>query len=155
MKIKIIAPGKTEKGFVADGVDLYLARLQNYCFTELDTFQLKGHSQDRNKLLTSERLHIEKRIPEQAIVVSLDERGKEYTSVKFADLLASFSMQSTKQVCFVIGGAYGIHNGLLKQSDHIISLSKFTFTHQMARLILLEQLYRGFSILANEKYHHT
>jgi len=88
-------------------------------------------------------------------LVLMDEKGKEYNSVEWASFMEQQQIRSSKRILFVIGGAYGFTDLQKQEANHLISLSKMTFTHQMARLILLEQLYRGFTILNNQPYHHN
>ena len=84
----------------------------------------------------------------------MDEKGREFTSKKFADFLSDHQMRGTKRLVFLIGGAYGFSDKVYQRANAKIALSQMTFTHQMVRLIFTEQLYRGFTITKGEKYHH-
>ncbi|MBL7755208.1 MAG: 23S rRNA (pseudouridine(1915)-N(3))-methyltransferase RlmH [Bacteroidota bacterium] len=106
------------------------------------------------KIQEKEMELIVQRMQERDLLVCLDENGTNYTSVQFAEQLNTWFNRAPQRLIFVIGGSYGISKQLLHQSVATVSLSKFTFPHQLVRLVFTEQLYRAFSILNNEKYHH-
>ena len=106
------------------------------------------------KLKEAERTEIEKYIDRDAVVVALDENGREFSSLAFSEFLEKKMVSGNRQLVFIIGGAFGISSDFLDNCTDKISLSLMTFSHQMARLIFIEQLYRGFTIIKNEKYHH-
>ena len=97
---------------------------------------------------------LRKSLPKNAKVLLLDEKGETMDSLRFASFISGCRDAATPEIAFIIGGAYGFSDGFRREADKVISLSAMTFTHQMARIFLLEQLYRGFTILNNEPYHH-
>lgn len=155
MKIKIISAGKTESGFIHEGVQHYLARLANYCSISYEEFSL-GATQKSSpqRQIKAEAEQFKKKLNHGDRIIVLDETGKQFTSVGFSKVIENYQVHSAKNLVFVIGGPFGIDHEIVQMAELKLSLSKFTFTHQMVRVILLEQLYRSYSILANEKYHH-
>jgi 23S rRNA (pseudouridine1915-N3)-methyltransferase len=154
MKILILNIGKTKEKYIATGIDLYLNRLKHYApisYIELKDVKSKNAAIDTTAAEYSE---MEKHLQLDDLVILLDEHGKQYSSVEFSEELQKYRNRSVKNIVFIIGGAYGHHEELKKKAHHMMSLSKMTFTHEMARLLFLEQLYRAFTILANEKYHN-
>lgn len=157
MKIKLIAIGKTEDKYLIEGIDKYLNRLKhytNFSFIEIpDVKNVKNLSEAQQKNKEAELLH--KQIGNSDVVVLLDERGKKYTSIDFSKYLNKQMVGSVQQLIFIIGGPYGFDETIYKRANGLISLSDMTFSHQMIRLFFVEQLYRGFSILKGEPYHHA
>lgn len=156
MKIRLITIGKTNTGFVKTGIEEYLKRLTKYI-----TFEIKelNDVKNSNKLSVSELKLKEKELLESSIkndeeIILLDENGKEFTSENFSKYIENKMVQGNKNIVFVIGGAYGFQNDFLNKGYEKIALSKMTFSHQMIRLIFTEQLYRAFTIIRNEPYHH-
>ncbi len=156
MKITLLSVGKTEEKYLNEGIDIYLKRLKHYIkleITELPELKnTKGLSQDQQK--TKEAELIMKKITFTDFVVLLDERGQELTSLQFADLLNKRMLASTQNLVFVIGGPYGFDSSVYQRANEKLSLSKLTFSHQMVRLFFAEQVYRAFTILKGEPYHH-
>ncbi len=156
MKIALISVGKLSQPFLRDGVAEYAGRLQRYI--AYDSHELKeakgGSKTDPKVIREQEGERILARVPDGAYLVALDERGRNYDSEKLADFLGRHMLQGTGELVFVIGGAYGLSQGVKQRANLQLSLSALTLTHQMARLLLLEQLYRGFTILRNEPYHN-
>ncbi len=156
MKITIVAVGKTEKGFIGDGVQEYLGRLKHYINTEIvivpDIKGSKGLS--TKQLMEKECQAIMQRIEGQPEVIILDDKGKEFTSTQLASWFNQKNINGTREVIFVIGGAYGVSDEIKYKAQQMLSLSKLTFSHQMVRLILVEQLYRAMTIIKGEPYHH-
>lgn len=103
--------------------------------------------------MVREKDNIIKKIPKDSYVICLDRKGKEFDSIKFASHLENLITTSKKDIVFIIGGSYGIHKDLLNAADEKLSFSKFTFPHQLMRLILVEQIYRAFKIMENHPYH--
>lgn len=157
MKIKVICIGKTGKGFLIDGEKEYLNRLKHYVNIERieisDIKNAKKLSVDQIKSL--EGKEILSKISSGEHLILLDEKGKDFTSEKFADFIQKKFNQGGKGLVFVIGGAYGFSKEVYDRSDSLLSLSKMTFSHQMIRMIFFEQLYRGMTILKGEPYHHS
>ena len=157
MKIKLLAIGKTEENYLKEGIEQYIKKIVHYFPFEYDELpalkQTKNISFAEQKKREGEIL-LKKILPSDTIIL-LDEKGKQYSSVEFSDFLQQKILQNHKQIVFVIGGAYGFSEEMHQRKNHLLSLSSMTFSHQMVRLIFLEQLYRGASILKNEPYHHS
>tara|TARA_B100000768_G_scaffold46738_1_gene45571 strand:+ start:668 stop:1141 length:474 start_codon:yes stop_codon:yes gene_type:complete len=156
MKIRLIVIGKTNASYLKTGESDYEDRLKHYCkFEELLIPQVKnGGKLTHNDLKIKEGKLILKSITPNDQVILLDEKGKSFSSIDFSNLLNQKLLDSTKRLVFVVGGAFGLSEEVYKRADSKLSLSKMTFSHQMLRLIFKEQLYRAFTILKGEKYHH-
>ena len=154
--IELWSLGKPDKKELAGPIALYLDRLKHYTRFEVVTIDNKRIPKNTTKeiILEKEAEVIEQRLQEKDLLIVLDENGKEYTSFAFSEQLNGWMNRSPNRIIFLIGGSYGIANRLLKQAFSQIALSKLTFPHQLVRLIFCEQLYRAFTILKNEKYHH-
>ena len=156
MKIKLISIGKTEEKYLQEGMSIYCKKLTHYFpfqYEEIPAIkQTKNLSENEQKKQEGEI--ILKKIAPSDILVLLDETGVHYSSVAFSVFLQQQMIQGNKQLVFVIGGAYGFSQEVYRRKNYLISLSSMTFSHQMVRLIFLEQLYRAASILKNEPYHH-
>jgi len=156
MKILLLFIGKTDQPFLDEGMRLYFTRIERYLPFE---FKVIPDLKNRKHLLEAEQKEAEARLIEaqlQAgdVLVLLDENGKNYHSRGFAAFLEQQMLQSVKRLVFVIGGPYGFTDKLKQQARFLISLSPMTFSHQLVRLVFAEQLYRAFSILKGEPYHH-
>lgn len=156
MKITLLVVGKTEDKYLIEGIEKYLNRLKHYIGFNLvvipDIKNTKNLTEAQQKSKEAEL--ILKQINNPDIVILMDEKGKKYTSVKFADYLNKQMIGSVQHLVFVIGGPYGFDDTVYKRANGSISLSDMTFSHQMVRLFFVEQLYRAFSILKGEPYHH-
>jgi len=156
MKIQLAVVGKTNQDFVQKGLDEYCNRLKHYIPFELDIIpdikNTKNLSPEQQKEKEGEL--ILKNIQPGDYVILLDEQGKEFSSLQFADYIEKKKHVVNKKLVFVIGGAYGFSQKVYEAASEKISLSKMTFSHQMIRLIFVEQLYRAMTILKNEPYHH-
>lgn len=156
MNIKLIAVGKTDNPALQQLISTYEKRLSYYINFELqllpDIKNRKSLSEEQQKIKEGELIlsYVE---PSHHLIL-LDERGKEYTSIAFADELQKKMNTGIKQLTFVIGGPYGFSQEVYQRANSKLSLSKLTFSHQMIRLFFVEQLYRAFTILRNEPYHH-
>ena len=156
MNIKLIAVGKTDNPALQQLISTYEKRLSYYINFELqllpDIKNSKSLSEEQQKIKEGELIlsYVE---PSHHLIL-LDEQGKEYTSIAFADELQKKMNTGIKQLTFVIGGPYGFSQAVYQRSNSKLSLSKLTFSHQMIRLFFVEQLYRAFTILRNEPYHH-
>lgn len=157
MKIKVICIGKTGKDFLQAGEQEYLNRLKRYIAVERieipDLKNAKNLSIEQIKKLEGELILEKIKSGEQ--VYLLDEHGKSYTSELFADFLQQRFNVGGHALSLIIGGAYGFSEEVYAKATGKISLSELTFSHQMVRMILFEQLYRGMTILRNEPYHHS
>ena len=158
MKIRIFAIGKIKEDYLKMGINEYLKRIRGYSDIEIievndEPIKDNPHPSDIKKCIDLEGDKILKLIKPNDYLISLDLNQKELTSPQFADFLAKKMEISGSNLSFVIGGSYGLSDGLKKRSNDSISISKMTFLHQMSRLILLEQIYRAFKINNNERYH--
>lgn len=156
MTIKLIAIGKTDNKSLQSLIDDYIKRLGYYIKFSFDVIpdikNSKNLSEDQQKQKEGEL--ILKKLNITDILILLDENGKQTDSVGFSGYLQKHMNSGIKQLVFVIGGPYGFSDAIYKKANGKISLSKMTFSHQMIRLFFIEQLYRGFTILKNEPYHH-
>jgi 23S rRNA (pseudouridine1915-N3)-methyltransferase len=153
MKFILIHVGKTTEDYLKEGISIYLKRLQHYVpVTEVIVQPSK--EKDRSKSLAEEERAIVQKISPGDLLVVLDEKGKEISSVQLAGTIEKWMVQGKGRIVFITGGAFGISHDLKNKANMILSLSKLTFTHQMVRLILTEQLYRAMTITRNEGYHH-
>ena len=156
MKIECWAIGKTNESYVAEGINDFTKRIENYYPIEWRFFSQKKNARSLSgeKLKQEEAELILSSLKPDDWLVSLDENGKLLSSRKLAGFIQDRGNESVKRLIFLIGGAYGLEESLLKKSKFIWSLSPLTFPHQLVRLILAEQVYRACSIGRNEKYHH-
>ena len=156
MKIKLLVIGKTDDKNLQQLIDDYQKRLGFYIKFELivipDIKNTKNLTENQQKEREGELML--KHLETSDELILLDEKGKGFRSVEFADLLQKKMNSGIKQLVFVVGGPYGFSDELYKMANAKISLSKMTFSHQMVRLFMVEQLYRAFTILKNEPYHH-
>lgn len=156
MKIKILQVNKTASGWISEAVSEYTKRLSNYIpleIKDIDVQSKKINSKDVQLGLESSKLLAQ--IRPSDYVVLLDENGKTFTSESFAVWMNKKFSGISADLIFIIGGAYGFHESIKKRANEEIALSSMTFTHQMVRVIFLEQLYRALTILKNEPYHHS
>ena len=156
MRIALLTVGKTDIKWVSEGLEVYSSRLRHYIPFEIKEIpELKNASSlSRDQIRTAEGKLILKNLRDSDEVVLLDEHGREFRSVEFASMLEKRLSASTRDLVFVIGGAYGFSTEVYERASSKISLSKMTFSHQMVRTIFVEQLYRAFTIIRGESYHH-
>jgi 23S rRNA (pseudouridine1915-N3)-methyltransferase len=156
MKITFLTVGKTEDVYLRDGIDKYVKRLKHYTKLELaDLSELKNTkalTPDQQKAKEAEM--ILKRVSATDYLILLDENGAEQTSQQFAAYLEKKGINSTSSLVFVVGGPYGFDQSVYQRANDKLSLSRMTFSHQMIRLFFVEQLYRAFTIIKGEPYHH-
>jgi 23S rRNA (pseudouridine1915-N3)-methyltransferase len=156
MNIKLIAIGKTDNKSLQSLIDDYTKRLSFYIKFELDIIpdikNVKNLSESQQKEKEGE-LILSKISPTDNLIL-LDENGKSFSSVAFSNELQKKMNAGIKTLVFVIGGPYGFSDAVYAKANGKISLSQMTFSHQMVRLFFIEQVYRGFTILKNEPYHH-
>jgi 23S rRNA (pseudouridine1915-N3)-methyltransferase len=156
MKITLLSIGKTDDAYIKEGIDKYLKRLKHYTKLELvDLPELKNTkalTQDQQKAKEAELLL--KKIAPTDFVILLDEKGTELSSSQFAAYLDKKAIASTSSIIFIIGGPYGFDNTVYQRANDKLSLSRMTFSHQMVRLFFVEQLYRAYTIIKGEPYHH-
>lgn len=155
MLISFIWLGKSKYAAYEELIDLYCRRLKHYCKYELIVLkELKTKSIQPEELKQKESQLFLSKINEGDYVILLDERGKQMDSIGLSEYLQKRMNASTGRVVFIIGGAYGVHSTLTDRADFIWSLSQLTLTHDMSRVLMLEQVYRSFTILRGEKYHN-
>jgi 23S rRNA (pseudouridine1915-N3)-methyltransferase len=156
MKIKLLVIGKTDDKNLEQLIEKYQQRLNHYINFEIeiipDIKNAKNLSQLQQKEKEGELILSKLKNTDQLVL--LDEKGKEFRSLNFASYLQKKMNSGIKQLVLVVGGPYGFSESVYKKSTGKVSLSKMTFSHQMIRLFIVEQLYRGFTILKNEPYHH-
>ncbi|MBR0053035.1 MAG: 23S rRNA (pseudouridine(1915)-N(3))-methyltransferase RlmH [Bacteroidales bacterium] len=156
MEVKFVTVGKTDVPWVKEGLDLYVSRLRHYVpFTLVEIPQLKNVSAfSQEQIKEKEGELILKQVAPGETVILLDERGRQYRSVEWADWIQRQLSMGGKGLVFVVGGAYGFSQKVYDRSNGLVSLSKMTFSHQMVRTVFAEQLYRAFTIIRGEPYHH-
>lgn len=157
MTINIIAVGKIKEDYINKGISEFSKRLSNYCnlnIIEVDHENIpKNLSGQTEMVKNKEGKRILARIPENSYKIVLDVKGKPMTSKGLANSIQNLQVQGRSNLTFIIGGALGLSEKVIDSSDYQLSLSHMTFTHQMIRLILLEQVYRAFKIISGEPYH--
>ncbi|MBT8359646.1 MAG: 23S rRNA (pseudouridine(1915)-N(3))-methyltransferase RlmH [Desulfobacterales bacterium] len=154
MKIKLLFLGKTKEDYLAQGIDDFSKRLSHYtrleiCYIKVKTLKSKSDPEIR----AYENVLLNNHIDPSAYRVALDNNGTQLSSEQLSEMIDRLEKRSIKKLCFVIGGPLGLDNEQKQRADIILSLSSMTFTHDMCRLLLLEQLYRAYTIKAGEKYH--
>ena len=156
MKITLLTIGKTEDKYLLEGLDIYLKRLKHYIsFKILEIPELKGtKSLSREQQKSKEAELILKNIHSSDHVILLDEKGQEFSSKQFSTFLNKKMVGGQQHLVFLVGGPYGSSEEIYLRSNEKISLSRMTYSHQMIRLLFTEQLYRAYTILKGEPYHH-
>ncbi|WDF70132.1 23S rRNA (pseudouridine(1915)-N(3))-methyltransferase RlmH [Sphingobacterium oryzagri] len=156
MKISLVCIGKTDESFVQTGIENYVKRLKHYINFEIlvlpDIKHVKNLSQDQQKSKEGEL--ILKQLQPADFVMLLDERGKMFRSLDFSKFIEQKLVSSVHHLVFVIGGPYGFSEDVYRRANQQLSLSQLTFSHQMIRLFFVEQVYRAFTIMRGEPYHH-
>jgi len=157
MNIKLTCIGKTNADYLNKGIEVYLKRLKKYINFKFECLNDVKNAKNLSiiELKKKEGDLLLKKIESTDFVILLDENGDQFTSNKFAAKIQKLLLNSSKCIHFIIGGAYGFSEEIYQRSNNKIALSQMTFSHQMVRLIFVEQLYRAFSILNNEPYHHN
>ena len=158
MKITVLTVGKIKEKYLRDAIVEYSKRLSRYCKLEIievaDEKTLDNASETVEEMIRQkEAERLLKYIREDAYVITLEIGGKQLTSVEFSEKIEKLGIQGTSHIIFVIGGSIGIGKAVLEKSNYALSFSKMTFPHQLMRVILLEQIYRGYRIMAGEPYH--
>lgn len=156
MKIKLLAVGKTDDKHLIELINVYKNRLKHYIKFEFeilpDIKNVKNLSENQQKEKEGNLILTKLQNTDQLVL--LDDKGKQFSSIEFSQFLQKKMNSGIKQLVLVIGGPYGFSDEVYQKATGKISLSKMTFSHQMIRLFIIEQLYRGFTILKNEPYHH-
>lgn len=158
MQITLIQVGKTKHQFVQQAEQEYLKRLSLNAKVKVITLkeasEISTSENARNNAKAQEATRILDAIPEHTFVIALDEHGKQFTSVEFAKLIEKNRDFEGANLTFIIGGPFGLHATVLEKTQLTLSFSKFTFTHEMIRMLLLEQIYRAFTIISKKTYHY-
>ncbi len=159
MRVTIVAVGKLKERYLVNGIAEYSKRLQSYC--QLHIVEVKdepfrdGYSQTEQEMVKAkEAQRVFKAIPERSFVIALDMQGQMRSSEEMAAMVERLGIEGWSHIAFLIGGALGLHTSLLDAAHMRLSFSPLTFPHQLMRLILLEQLYRWFTIIRGESYHY-
>lgn len=155
MRIFILAVGENRIDYLGDGESDYLKRIQRYCKIEIMTVKPEKIVKNRSpyQIKETEGKRLLQSVSNHGRVISLDRTGQLLTSDEFAHTIEKWQNEGVSQLTFIIGGALGLSRGVLEKSHLMLSLSPMTFTHEMVRLFLLEQIYRSYTILRGEKYH--
>jgi 23S rRNA (pseudouridine1915-N3)-methyltransferase len=157
MRIRLIQVGKNQENFIGEGCAFFERKLKHYCQLEVITLpSLKNASTlSREEIKKQEGEQLLKIIDAKALICLLDEHGKTFDSVDFSRQIEQWAVAGRSQIDFIIGGAFGFSESVYQKSNFKLSLSQMTFSHQLIRIVFLEQLYRAFTILKNEPYHHV
>ena len=156
MKIVLVVVGKTNEKYLIEGISDYQKRLKHYAkFQIVEISNIKNAKNfSETELIRKEGEMILKQINTSDHLVLLDDKGNNFSSPSFAEKLQQWMISGKKRLVFVVGGAYGFSQEVYNRGNEKLSLSRMTFSHQMVRLFFVEQLYRGYTILNNEPYHH-
>jgi 23S rRNA (pseudouridine1915-N3)-methyltransferase len=156
MKITFLTVGKTEEAYLREGIDKYIKRLKHYTklvAVEIDELKnTKALTPQQQKAKEAELIF--KRLLPLDHVILLDEKGMEFSSMQLAGYIEKKALSSIPNLVFIVGGPYGFHQSVYERANETLALSKMTFSHQMVRLLFVEQLYRAFTIIKGEPYHH-
>jgi len=154
-QLRFLWVGKTQRGFVQEGVDHYVQRIRGFVPVEIVEVRQADHSgRDPAQAMRIEAEALLRRLEDQDAIVILDEQGMQLTSPKLAQRLLTLREQGSGDVTFVVGGAYGLDESVKRRARLMLSLSPLTFPHQLVRVILAEQVYRALTISAGQPYHH-
>jgi len=153
MRLELLFPGKTKEAYLRKGIDDFTKRLSHYVKTDFKIIKDRSGGKDTARALQLEGEQLLENCSRSAYVVVLDPGGRQLSSEEFASTIGNWEGLGRQVVSFIIGGPAGLAPAVLARADLLLSLSRMTFTHEMARLLLLEQLYRAYSIKAGTKYH--
>ena len=156
MRLNLLCVGRLTHTYLSEGCSEFAARLKRYLPVEITEIRehKTGRKQDLQRIIATEGEQLAQRIPAGTYLITLDPHGKSFSSTQLAALMSEHMLQGVPEWTLLIGGPYGLSTELCQRADLVLSLSAMTLTHQMARLVLLEQLYRCCTILRNEPYHH-
>lgn len=158
MNISIIAVGKLKEKYLKMAIDEYSKRLSRYCkleIIELPDEKTPDNASEKEEIQIKEKegKQILSKIKDNSYVVAMDLKGKQFTSEEFSKFISNCGVMGNSNIAFVIGGSLGLSEEVIKRADYKLCFSKMTFPHQLFRVMLLEQIYRGFRIINNEPYH--
>jgi 23S rRNA (pseudouridine1915-N3)-methyltransferase len=157
MKIYFWTVGKTHEPYLKEGIELFTKRISHYFPVEWKIFPSAKNAAalTEEQIKKAEATLLLQAFQDGDVLVSLDENGKQWNSLELAGYIQQKTIESARNIIFLIGGAYGLHESILQKSQFKWSLSKLIFPHQLVRVILAEQIYRACTIIRNEKYHHS
>ena len=157
MKIYFWSVGKAHDAYVKEGIELFTKRISHYYPVEWKIFPPAKNSASatEDEIKRVEATTLLNALQNDDVLIALDENGKQWNSIELANYIQQKANESAKNIIFLIGGAYGLHENILKKCGNKWSLSKLVFPHQLVRLVLAEQIYRACTIIRNEKYHHS
>ncbi len=154
-KIRVVCVGKTRDAYLLEGIKLFEKKLKRFCsFSWVPVKEAAYQKGNKELWLSEENNRLQKALDPGNFIIACDEKGQAHTSRKFAGLFQSIANSGHSRIDFIIGGAFGLPQEILQKANLQLSLSEMTFTHQMIRLLLIEQIYRAFTIINNTKYHH-
>lgn len=156
MEIKLLCIGKTHSAYIAEGLEEYIKRVNKYSkfgVSIIPDIKNSASLSAEQRKTDEGKLILQQILPTDWIIL-LDEKGKEYTSEEFAVQWQNWFNRGPKQIVAIVGGPYGFSKDVYERANAKIALSKMTFSHEMVRLFFAEQLYRSFTIIKNEPYHH-
>lgn len=154
--IRIVCVGKTQEPYLIEGIRQYEKKLKRFCrLSWMFTKEVPYQKRNANAWRETDQKNLAKNLQSSSFTIACDEKGKSFTSKQLADCLQTTANSGISQIDFIIGGPFGLPESIVRSADLVLSLSQMTFTHQMVRLILIEQIYRAFSILHNTPYHHS
>jgi 23S rRNA (pseudouridine1915-N3)-methyltransferase len=153
MKYEVLLLGKTKDSFLAEGIDEYTKRLQHYAEIHLKTIKVKKNQGSDQVIIEREAELLLGNLAPSTFSIALDSKGKQLSSKGLATKIDHFEKTGIRHITFIIGGPLGLSSRVLERANFSVSLSKMTFTHDMVRMILVEQLYRAHTILSGGKYH--
>jgi len=156
MKLGIVCMGKTRERYIQEGIAKYVRYIKPYADITLKELKEEKIQNLREApvIRKKEAERIFNALPEGALLIALDERGQEFSSHEFASFLNTMAESGTREAVFTLGGAMGLDESVTKKANKVLAMSRWTFTHEMARLVLLEQLYRAFTIIQGKTYHY-
>ncbi|MFT5699286.1 MAG: 23S rRNA (pseudouridine1915-N3)-methyltransferase [Desulforhopalus sp.] len=153
MKHEIVFLGKTKDGFIQEGIEEYQSRLTHYTNIQITILKDKSSGKGVRGAIESQGQQMLNSVAQGAVIVALDSRGEQFTSEALSKKITTWELSSVKQVTYLIGGPEGISDTILQSAQLVLSFSKMTFTHDMVRMLLVEQLYRAYTIKNGERYH--
>lgn len=153
MKHEIVFLGKTKDSFIQKGIDEYSSRLTHYTNLKVTTLKDKSSGKSAAQTIKSQGQLLLDSVAKGAVIVALDSRGQQFTSEQFSKKIINLEDSGIRNVSYLIGGPDGISDDILRTAQLVLSFSKMTFTHDMVRMLLVEQLYRAYTIKHGEKYH--
>ena len=157
MKVYFWSIGKAHESYIKEGTELFTKRISHYYQVEWKIFPTAKNagSLSGEEIKKTEAATLLNALQNEDVLIALDENGKQWSSPDLAGFMSQKANESTRNLIFLIGGAFGLHESVLKRSNYQWSLSSLVFPHQLVRLILAEQVYRACTIIRNEKYHHS